>query len=337
MTEIGLVLQGGGALGAYEWGAVSRLVEAGMRPVAVAGVSIGAINTSAIAGARDGDIVASLDALWQAITLPDVPFMPDRAQAELSLFGNPHFFRPRMDYWTLPLWQSFYSVAPMYDTLDRIVDWDRLNDTAQVKVAVTATRVNDGMGVHFTNLDTRLDARHVLASGSLPPGFPMTEIDGKHYMDGGIFSNTPLPQLVGMLDDTQLDSLPIFVVDLFPAEDSVPTTILETQNRVKEITYENRIEARFGGREGLREHGEMVRELAEAVRGTPALKDNPAAATFLRQRAYANVHVIDAPHAPGSGDHDFSHDGVMGRHAKGRAAAEAWLEANMPEAVKSAA
>ncbi|MCA8884533.1 MAG: patatin-like phospholipase family protein, partial [Rhodobacteraceae bacterium] len=176
-----------------------------------------------------------------------------------------------------------------------------------------------------------------VASGSLPPGFPMTEIDGKHYMDGGIFSNTPLPQLVDMLDDAQLDSLPIFVIDLFPVDDAVPTTILETQNRVKEITYENRIEARFGGHEGLVEHGRMVREMADAVRANPALKGNAAAATFLRQRAYCNVNVIDAPHAPGSGDHDFSYDGVMGRHAMGRAAAELWLKANMPEKVKNAA
>src|SRR5688572_14356315 len=97
--DIGLVLQGGGALGAYEWGAVARLVEAGMRPVAVAGVSIGAINTAAIAGARDGDIPASLDALWRAITLPAAPWLPTKAQAELSLFGNPRFFRPRTDFW----------------------------------------------------------------------------------------------------------------------------------------------------------------------------------------------------------------------------------------------
>lgn len=335
--EIGLVLQGGGALGAYEWGAVTRLVEEGMRPVAVAGVSIGAINTSVVAGARDGDIVASMNALWDAITLPNVPFMPDQAQAELSLFGNPQFFRPRTDYWAMPIWKSFYSVAPMFDTLNRIVDWDRLNDTKLHKVAVTATRVDDGMGVHFSNTETRMDARHIVASGSLPPGFPMTEIDGKHYMDGGIFSNTPLPQLVGMLDESQLDTLPIFMIDLFPVDDSVPATILETQNRVKEITYENRIEARFGGRDGLKAHGEMVREMADAVRGNSSLKNNPAAATFLRQRAYSNVNVIDAPHAPGSGDHDFSYDGVMGRHAKGRAAAEAWLKANMPTKVKSAA
>ena len=225
--EIGLVLQGGGALGAYEWGAVARLVEAGMRPVAVAGVSIGAINTAAIAGARDGDIVTSLYRLWNAITLPAAPWLPPRAQAELSLFGNPRFFQPRTDYWAMPIWPSFYSVAPMFGTLEQIVDFDRLNNTGLHKVALAATRVRDGAGVNFSNMQTKLDARHVMASGSLPPGFPMTEIDGEAYIDGGVFSNTPLDMLIEMLDEEQLDSLPIFVIDLFPASDATPKNILE--------------------------------------------------------------------------------------------------------------
>jgi NTE family protein len=323
--EIGLVLQGGGALGAYEWGAVSRLVEAGMRPVAVAGVSIGAINTAAIAGARGGDIAASLDALWGAITLPANPWLPPKAQAELSLFGNPRFFRPRTDYWAMTTWPSFYSVQPMFETLEAIVDFGRLNDTRLHKVAVAATRVRDGAGVSFANTTARLDARHVMASGSLPPGFPMTEIDGEAYIDGGVFSNTPLDMLIGMLDENQLDALPIFVIDLFPATDATPRNLMESQNRMKEITYENRIEAEFGGAEGLAAHGAMVRDLAASLKSNARLARSPALHALLRQRAYANVNVVNAPHAPFSGDHDFSRDGVMMRHDRGRAAAEVWL------------
>ncbi|MFO1105482.1 MAG: patatin-like phospholipase family protein [Amaricoccus sp.] len=326
--DIGLVLQGGGALGAYEWGSVSRLVEAGMRPVAITGVSIGAINTAVIAGAKGGDIVASLDALWKAITLRAVPFMPAQAQAELSLFGNPRFFRPRTDIWAMTRWPSFYSVDPMRDTLNEIVDFGRLNDLRLHKVAVTATRVRDGMGLSFANTEYRLDARHILASGSLPPGFPMTEIDGEFYIDGGVFSNTPLDQLLAMLDDSQLDTLPIFMLDLFPAKDATPSNILQIQNRMKEITYENRIEAEYGGATGLDAHGKMVRLLAEATKDNPELAKNQTVKAFLRQRAYANVNVIQAPHAPFSGDHDFSYDGVMQRYARGRDAAEAWLKAS---------
>lgn len=334
--DIGLVLQGGGALGAYEWGTVSRLVEAGMRPVAITGVSIGAINTAVIAGARGGDIIASLDKLWTAITLRTVPFLPPQAQAELSLFGNPNFFRPRTDLWAMSRWPSFYSVAPMLATLDEIVDFGRLNDTRLHKVAVTATRVRDGMGVSFANTVDRLDARHVIASGSLPPGFPMTEIDGEFYIDGGVFSNTPLDQLLAMLDERQLDSLPIFMLDLFPAKDATPKNILQIQNRMKEITYENRIEAEYGGAAGLAAHGRMVRMLADAVRSNPDQARNPTVKAFLRQRAYANVNVIQAPHAPFSGDHDFSHSGVTQRYARGREAADAWLKASVRKTRKAA-
>ncbi|WP_116131853.1 patatin-like phospholipase family protein [Tropicimonas sp. IMCC34043] len=334
--DIGLALQGGGALGAYEWGAVARLVEAGLRPVAIAGVSIGAINAAAIAGAREGDIVESLNQLWQSITLPAMPFVSPRIQAQMSMLGLPNFFQPRLDYWHMPAWDSLYSVAPMYATLDTLIDWERLNDPALQRVTVTATRVEDGAGVHFSNVERRLDARHILASGSLPPGFPMTEIDGHSYMDGGIFSNTPLPQLLEMLDEDQLDSLPIFVINLFPILDDVPGTLFEIQNRVKEITYENRIEADFGGAEALREHGQMVRAVAETLRTHPELGGSPAAQRMLRRRAYANVNVIDAGHAPGSGDHDFSYPGVMDRHAKGRAAAEQWLQLNLPESLSPA-
>lgn len=323
--EIGLVLQGGGALGAYEWGAVSRLVQANMRPVAVAGVSIGAINTAAIAGARNGDIERSLDALWGAITLPATPWLPPKAQAELSLFGNPRFFRPRTDFWAMTTWPSFYSVAPMFQTLNEIVDFDRLNDTRLHKVAVATTRVRDGAGVSFANTGTRLDARHVMASGSLPPGFPMTEIDGEAYIDGGVFSNTPLDMLTAMLDEDQLDRLPIFVVDLFPATDATPKNLMESQNRMKEITYENRVLADFGGADGLVAHGAMVRDLAASLKGNAKLTRNPALSALLRQRAYANVKVLSAAHAPFSGDHDFSRVGVMERCERGRAAAEAWL------------
>src|SRR5579863_2391365 len=107
MPDMGLILQGGGALGAYEYGAVARLLELGWRPVAVTGVSIGAITTAAIAGARSGDIRASLDRLWDAITLAPVPFVPPDKQSTFSIFGNPHFWRSRTDYFNAPQWTSF--------------------------------------------------------------------------------------------------------------------------------------------------------------------------------------------------------------------------------------
>jgi predicted acylesterase/phospholipase RssA len=117
MPKMGLVLQGGGALGAYEYGAVTRLVELGWHPVAVTGVSIGAATAAAVAGARGGNICKSLKRLWEAITLEPVPFWPPERQATFSIFGNPRFWRMRHDVFGYRDWTSLCDVSPMRETL----------------------------------------------------------------------------------------------------------------------------------------------------------------------------------------------------------------------------
>jgi NTE family protein len=144
MPKMGLVLQGGGALGAYEYGAVTRLVELGWHPVAVTGVSIGAATAAAVAGAPDGDICKSLKRLWEAITLDSVPFWPPERQSTFSIFGNPHFWRMRYDVFSYQDWTSFYDVSPMRQTPAEICDFNQLNDPTHMRVAVTATNVQTG-------------------------------------------------------------------------------------------------------------------------------------------------------------------------------------------------
>ena len=236
MKEMGLVLQGGGALGAYEYGVVTRLVELGWRSKAVTGVSIGAINAAAIAGARDGEIVENLHRLWKAITLPQVPWLPENQQSMLSMFGNWNFFRPRFDFYSLASWTNLCDVSPMYATLDRICDFDLINDPKHMRCAVTATNIQTGVQETFSNYfpdtarvtsddpnkierenvksyRTRITAKHIMASGSLPPGFPATKIQGEHYWDGGLFSNTPIEALLDLLSADDVESLPVFVVN----------------------------------------------------------------------------------------------------------------------------
>jgi NTE family protein len=122
MPKMGLVLQGGGALGAYEYGAVTRLVELGWHPVAITGVSIGAATAAAVAGAREGDIGKSLRRLWEAITLAPVPFLPADRQATFSMFGNPRFWRMRGDLFSYREWTSFYDVSAMRETLKQVCE-----------------------------------------------------------------------------------------------------------------------------------------------------------------------------------------------------------------------
>ncbi len=205
--EVGVVLQGGGALGAYECGALNALLELMDEFAAhsheielkvVTGVSIGSINAACVVGAKTrSDARARLDALWDDLTLQAPPFWIRAAQRDLAYFGLPGFYAPRPDFWTAPSWTYLYDTRPLLATLARHVDFNALN-ASPIAFAVTAVELVTGTLRIFANRPlggvpaTRIEPRHVLASGSLPPGFPWTEIDGMPYWDGGLVDNTPL-------------------------------------------------------------------------------------------------------------------------------------------------
>jgi NTE family protein len=230
-------------------------VELGWEPVAVAGVSIGAATAAAVAGARDGDVCASIKRLWHEITLKPLPYWPSDLQATFSLFGNPGFWRTRNDFHRYSRWTNLYDNSPMYETLIRVCDFDRLNDPSFIRLAVTATNVQTGDQVSFSNYAANPDAlhyvtprisrvriapAHIIASGSLPPGFPMTVIDGVPYWDGGLFDNTPIESLLDLLEENELENLPIFVVNLFATHSKPPKNLREVQERMLEISFESR-------------------------------------------------------------------------------------------------
>ena len=345
MPDMGLILQGGGALGAYEYGAVARLLELGWRPVAVTGVSIGAITTAAIAGARNGDIRASLDRLWDAITLAPVPFVPADKQSTFSIFGNPHFWRSRMDYFDAPQWTSFCDVSPMRETLNAICDFAQLNDPHHIRVSITATNVATGGQVSFSNYVAQSDAidrmnakvrpitltaDHFLASGSLPPGFPMTVIDGVSYWDGGLFDNTPIEALLDLLKDDEIDRLPIYVVNLFATSAPIPRNMVEVEARMMEISYENRFWAEYADTAGtLTAFTDMLQAIKSELPPTSPVLGNEAFQRLQRLRALKNLRIIEADHTPMTGGMDFSSYGVKRRFESGRAGVDR-LFAQMP-------
>ncbi len=342
MQPMALILQGGGALGAFEYGVVSKLIELDWQPTAVSGVSIGAINAAAIAGARDGDIAASLTAVWNAITLPQVPWLPASMQGNLSLLGNPQFWRSRSDYVDIARWTSLCDTAPMHATLSKHCDFAQINDPAHMRFAVTATNLHTGGPTTFCNhhavgahtrasnhLSTRaaLTPSHVLASGSLPPGFPSTVIEGRHFWDGGLFSNTPIDAMLDLLEPDEIASLPIFVVDLFPTDEQpAPANLLEVQTRAIALQYQNRFWTQYGGDGHLDGFVAMLEELDKEVPATSALREAPAFRWLTRLRALKNIRVISSAAAPAGGDHDFSRYGVHNAYEAGRAAVLECLE-----------
>ena len=234
-TEIGLVLQGGGALGAYEYGAITALLELIDEAVgkghavslkAVTGVSIGAINAACVVGAATRtDARRRLASLWNDLVLETPMFWPRQARRDLALYGLPNFYSMRADVLSFSRWTHVYDTRPLLPTLTRHVDFAELNasDTAFV---VTAVDVESGVLKRFSNkkLDkterTTIEPQHVLASGSLPPQFPWTEIkegkDARRYWDGGIVDNTPLTDAIDAFSvDKDVRRL-LVVMNLFP-------------------------------------------------------------------------------------------------------------------------
>lgn len=246
-----LVLQGGGALGAYQAGAYAALSATGQEPDWVAGISIGAINAALICGNAPGNRVAALRNFWRRVSarLP-APIWDtgplgrmlygEAAAAAVMATGVPGFFKPRYATAFLPDTPnaaiSVYDTSPLRDTLLECVDFDYLN-TQGPRLSVGAVDVETANFVYFDSAKTQITPEHIMASGALPPGFAPVEIDGRSYWDGGLVSNTPL-QFV--MDNLGRDPALIFQMDLFSARDAVPATMADVAQRQKDIQYSSR-------------------------------------------------------------------------------------------------
>ncbi|MEZ5862554.1 MAG: patatin-like phospholipase family protein [Geminicoccaceae bacterium] len=244
-----LVLQGGGALGAYQAGAYEALVSGGHQPGWLAGISIGAVNAAIIAGNPPELRVAKLRAFWEGITawLAAEPWLPGRwarqlfseaGAAAVLAAGVPGFFTPRIPP---PAFMpdgsigaiSYYDTAPLVATLAELVDFDYLND-AGPRLSVGAVDIETGNFAYFDSDEMRIGPEHIMASGALPPGFPPVTIEGRHYWDGGLVSNTPLQYV---LENDGATALCIFQIDLFSAEGELPENLSAVGQREKDIRY----------------------------------------------------------------------------------------------------
>ena len=250
--RIALVLQGGGALGAYQAGVYQALHEAGMEPDWVCGVSIGAINSAIIAGNPPEKRLERLQTFWERITARKVwHYTPDgdiyrKARNLTSSFmtstlGQPGFFKPHeVNPWLSPAGAktatSYYDTAPLRETLLELVDFDLIN-SRPIHFAVGAVNVLTGNFLYFDNKKEVIEPEHVMASGALPPALPMVRIGTDHFWDGGIVSNTPLQHL---LDQEDGQNSLVFQVDLFSARGQLPRDIHEVTSRHKDIVYSSR-------------------------------------------------------------------------------------------------
>jgi NTE family protein len=249
--KVALVLQGGGALGSYQAGVYEALSTSQYLPDWIAGISIGAINAAIIAGNAPDKRVERLTAFWEGITslsslspiLSGAITDDHRSASALSalMFGQPGFFAPRPPtqwfFGTQPT--SLYDTSALKDTLERLVDFDRIN-AREVRFSVAAVNVRSGNFAYFDNAEIVIRPEHVMASAALPPAFPAVEIDGELYWDGGLVSNTPLQYVVEYVPRR---SRLIFQVDLFHAHGKPPIDLMDVCEREKDIRFSSRTRA----------------------------------------------------------------------------------------------
>jgi NTE family protein len=328
--EVALVLQGGGALGSYQAGVAEGLIAAGIEPTWVAGISIGAINAAIVAGNAPDQRLARLQGFWRDICRqpgqwaeshwPGVEQWPEPLQlwrtqwAAFSAvaWGQNGFFTPRL--WP-PLWSgsgqadtaSWYDTRALHDTLQRHVDFDRINHPGSMRLSVGAVHVRSGNMRYFDNRQQRIGPEHVMASGALPPGFPAVMIEGEPYWDGGLVSNTPLQQV--LMPQEPARRLLVFQVDLWPARGDSPTSLEEVAERQKDIQYSSRTRLVTDQMKAYAEHrrelGELLSLVPPAQRHLPVVQRMRARAELRRCKL---IHLIyeGKPCDGQSKDYEFS-------------------------------
>jgi NTE family protein len=376
--EVGLVLQGGGALGAYEWGAIEALFALMDRlekskPTSlkvVTGVSIGAVNGACIVGAKDrADGLTRLGKLWDILKIATPfdlrldfrPFGPDFSSArDISLFGLPGFYVPRMDLWNFWRWTSLYNTKMLEDTLEACVSFERINSSSTTFV-VTAVDVESGVLRRFRNQNRPPDAepdrleernrrvlfepKHIMASGSLAPQFPWTSIEARkrngdlelrNYWDGGLVDNTPLGDALEAFSEGEKVSRLLVVLNLYPLKGSLPKNLFDVADRVHELSFGNRLRQD-------RASASRINKLLRAVEGLAKIADGEKLAgnkklrkdveEALRYKIAKTVEIDlqrpgagQAPEDDQSGLRDFSPATISRRREHGRGIAHGRIE-----------
>jgi len=331
-----LVLQGGGALGAYQAGVFEGLVEARFSPDWVTGVSIGGINAALIAGNAPDRRIARLRDFWSVVSSGVLGYLPakeypsvdplrqvfNRMSATASAtFGVPGFYAPRVPPAVLmPAGSvealSIYDTAPLRSTLEELIDFKLINRRA-IRLSLGAVNVETGNSTYFDSLQTRIGPEHVLASSALPPAFAPVEIDGQHYWDGGIVSNTPLWYV---LDSSPPMRALIIQVDLFGATGELPRNLEQVMERHKDIMYSSK--TRFNTTR-VRELQQLRSPLHRLLQKLPEdLKLDPDAKALEKLSSGTHIDIVHFINRHGayssfSKDYEFSRATMLRRWEAG--------------------
>ena len=301
-----IVFQGGGALGAYQAGAYEAMHAAGIRPEWIAGISIGAINSAIVAGSPEEKRVENLRRFWELVTsgprtipIGEEPllrrFFNEFSASWAATVGVNGFYKPRLPNpftflsGNAPI--AFYDTSPLIETLESLIDFDLLN-RGPTRLSVGAVEIESANFRYFDSAQLKnrggINALHIAASGALPPGFPPIEIEGKHYWDGGLVSNTPLQWIMDRRDHKE--DICVFQVDLFSAAGHMPRDMLEAAAREKEIRFSSRTRLNT---QIAREQEKMRKALKRVLAKVPAeLANDPDVQYLLGEQDGGGTTVV---------------------------------------------
>lgn len=325
-----LVLQGGGALGAYQLGVYQAMHEAGVEPDWVVGTSIGAINGAIIAGNHPSKRMDRLHAFWDRMEsnkgnplAPWIEIFGRSLQNAMTVSnGIPGFFEPNRaaifgQHAKVGIEKaSYYSTSPLAETLDSLIDFDYLR-SKKTRLTVGAVNANTGAMRYFDNTKDRLTVDHVLASGALPPAFGAIRIDGEPYWDGGIYSNTPLE--VVLEDNPRRDST-VFTVQLWSPDGPEPQSLWEINNRLKDIQFSSRANSHIERQQQIHRLRHIIREMSRMM--PPSVRDKAEMKELSAWGCGTTMHVVRmlAPRLEGEDntkDIDFTARGIRARWEAG--------------------
>jgi NTE family protein len=339
--QVILVLQGGGALGAYQVGVYQALHEANVEPDWVIGTSIGAINAGLIAGNRFEDRLSRLDEFWKRVQRPPVWPLASAIPGFAGFFdtwsswptlvdGIPGFFKPNLAFWGANLSPgvnnaAFYSTAALRETLTELVDFSIVNKGSP-RLTIGAANVETSTMHYFDSRETPITTEQIMASGALPPAFPAINIDGQFFWDGGILSNTPTEVI---FDDIPRRNSLIFAVHLWNAKGPVPKSIWEVLDRQKDVQYSSRIASHIARQQQAHRLRHVISQLVQQI---PAdLRNSETVRELGGYGCMTQMHVVRllAPRIANENhtkDIDFSSSGIGARRAAGYAATRKALE-----------
>jgi NTE family protein len=326
-----LALAGGNALGAYGAGAYEAMHARGYTPDAISGASIGAITGAIIAGNVPAQRIEKLREYWRQAAVGSAFGIAPAAGRPREMYnlmhalqtlaiGRPGLFKPRVPGLAsvipgMPPDVALFDSKPLVSTLQRVVDFDRLN-AATVPLVIATVDIENGEPVFFDTRRTKLEPLHFLATTAFTPGFPPVEIDGRLLADPGLISNLPLDAL---LDPPPAQDLLCFAVDLFDAIGIRPYSLDTGLERAQDIVFSTQalrtLEAR--SREHRLRH--MLHELSTHI--PPDRRSGRAADLAAEGRASQITAVLiayrAAAHELSAKTVDFSRASIDERWAVG--------------------